>query len=137
MKSWAIIEDSSNEEASIVAANEEDMVMGNPDASNAPQETDSVLFTLATVCRKADTVISRFEQMNINEVIEVIVNCNPTAGNIVEGHKIPLPKFLKTKKAAQVSLLVGFLLYYSKVFFQREKEKAGRCVEVIQVNLYH
>ncbi len=111
--------------------------MGNPDASNAPQKTDSVLFTLATVRCKADTVISCFEQMNIDEVVEVIVNRNPTASNIVEGHKIPLPKFLKTKKAAQVSLLVGFLLYYPKVFFQREKEKAERRAEAIQVNLYH
>ncbi len=111
--------------------------MGNPDASNVPQETDSVLFTLATVRRKADTVISRFEQMNIDEDVDVIVNRDPTSGNIVEGHKITLPKFLKTKKAAQVSLLVGFLLYYPKVFFQREKEKAERRAEAIQVNLYH
>ncbi len=114
--------------------------MGNPDASNALQETDSVLFTLATVRCKADTVISQFEQMNIDEDVDVIVNRDPTSGNIVEGHKITLPKFLKTKKAAQaaqVSLLVGFLLYYPKVFFQREKEKAEHRAEAIQVNLYH
>ena len=42
------------------------------------------------------------------------VNRDPTAGNIVEGHKVPLPKFLKNKKAAQaaqVRLLVSFILY--------------------------
>ncbi len=114
--------------------------MGNHDASNVLQETDSVLFTLATVRRKADTIISHFEQMNIDEDVKVIVNRDPTASNIVEGYKIPLPKFLKTKKAsqaAQVSLLVSFLLFYSKVFFQREKEKAEHHAEVIQVNLYH
>ncbi len=87
------------------------MVMGNPDASNAPQETDSVLFTLATVCHKADTIISRFEQMNIGKDVNVIVNRDPSSGNIIEGHKITLPKVLKNKKvaqAAQVSLLVMF-----------------------------
>ncbi|PBK82034.1 hypothetical protein ARMGADRAFT_1038919 [Armillaria gallica] len=123
-KSWAIVKDSSDEEASIVAATEEDMVMGNPDASNAPQETDLVLFTLATVRHKADTVISRFEQMNIDEDVDVIVNCDPTSGNIIEGHKIMLPKFLKNKKVAQAA--------QSKVFFQREKEKAECCAEAIQ-----
>ncbi|PBK85013.1 hypothetical protein ARMGADRAFT_1087917 [Armillaria gallica] len=96
-KSWAIIEDSSDEEASVVTANKEDMVMGKPDASNAPQETDS---------------------MNIDEDINVIVNRNPTASNIVKGHKIPLPKFLKTKKAAQAA--------------QREKEKEEHHAEAIQ-----
>ncbi len=45
--------------------------MGNSDAFNAPQETDSVLFTLAIVCWKADTIILCFEQMNIDKVIEV------------------------------------------------------------------
>ncbi|KAK0229591.1 hypothetical protein EDD85DRAFT_794076 [Armillaria nabsnona] len=118
VKSRAIAEDSSNKEASVIAANEEDTVMGNPNASNALQETDSVLFTLATVHCKADTVISHFEQMNIDEDVEVIVNRNPTAGHIVEGHKIRLPKFLKTKKAAQAA--------------QREKEKAEHRAEAIQ-----
>ncbi|SJL16069.1 uncharacterized protein ARMOST_19585 [Armillaria ostoyae] len=102
-KSRAIIEDLSDEEASVVAATEEDMIMGNPDASSAPPETDPVLISSAAICRKADTVISRFEQMNIDEDVDVIVNCDPTAGNIVEGHKVPLPKFLKNKKAAQAA----------------------------------
>ncbi|SJL14285.1 uncharacterized protein ARMOST_17741 [Armillaria ostoyae] len=99
----AIIEDSSNEEASIVAATEEDTVMGNPDAPSAPLETDSVLIPSATIHCKADTVILCFEQMNIDEDIDVIVNRDPAAGNIVEGHKVPLPKFLKNKKAAQAA----------------------------------
>ncbi|SJL16567.1 uncharacterized protein ARMOST_20093 [Armillaria ostoyae] len=114
-KSRAIIEDLSDEEASIIAATEEDTVMGNPDASSAPPETDPVLIPSAAIRRKADTVISRFEQMNIDEDVDVIVNRDPTAGNIVEGHKVPLPKFLKNKKAAQ-----------------REKEKAERRAEAIQ-----
>ncbi|SJL17808.1 uncharacterized protein ARMOST_21370 [Armillaria ostoyae] len=117
-KSRAIIEDSSDEEASVVAATEEDTIMGNPDASSAPPETDPVLIPSAAIRRKADTVISRFEQMNIDEDVDVIVNRDPTAGNIVEGHKVPLPKFLKNKKAAQAA--------------QREKEKAERCAEAIQ-----
>ncbi|SJL18293.1 uncharacterized protein ARMOST_21879 [Armillaria ostoyae] len=117
-KSRAIIEDSSNEEASVVAATEEDTIMGNPDASSAPPETDPVLIPSAAIRRKADTVISRFEQMNIDEDVDVIVNRDPTAGNIVEGHKVPLPKFLKNKKAAQAA--------------QREKEKAERRAEAIQ-----
>ncbi|SJL18151.1 uncharacterized protein ARMOST_21725 [Armillaria ostoyae] len=117
-KSRAIIEDLSDEEASIVAATEEDTIMGNPDASSAPPETDPVLIPSAAIRRKADTVISHFEQMNINEDVDVIVNRDPTAGNIVKGHKVPLPKFLKTKKAAQAA--------------QREKEKAERCAEAIQ-----
>ncbi len=71
MKSRAIVKDSSDKEASVIAAIKEDTVMGNSDASNAPQETDSVLFTLAIVCCKADTIISCFEQMNIDEIIEV------------------------------------------------------------------
>ncbi|SJL18077.1 uncharacterized protein ARMOST_21649 [Armillaria ostoyae] len=114
-KSRAIIEDLSDEEASVVAATEEDTIMGNPDASSAPPETDPVLIPSAAIHRKADTVISRFEQMNIDEDVDVIVNRDPTAGNIVEGHKVPLPKFLKNKKAAQ-----------------REKEKAERRAEAIQ-----
>ncbi|SJL19068.1 uncharacterized protein ARMOST_22675 [Armillaria ostoyae] len=118
-KSRAIIEDSSDEEASVVAATEEDTIMGNPDASSAPPETDPVLIPSAAIRRKADTVISRFEQMNIDEDVDVIVNRDPTAGNIVEGHKVPLPKFLKNKKAAQAA--------------QREKEKAERRAEAIQV----
>ncbi|SJL18829.1 uncharacterized protein ARMOST_22430 [Armillaria ostoyae] len=117
-KSRAIIEDSSDEEASIVTATEEDTIMGNPDASSAPPETDPVLIPSAAIRRKADTVISRFEQMNIDEDVDVIVNRDPTAGNIVEGHKVPLPKFLKNKKAAQAA--------------QREKEKAERRAEAIQ-----
>ncbi|SJL18291.1 uncharacterized protein ARMOST_21877 [Armillaria ostoyae] len=117
-KSRAIIEDSSDEEASVVAATEEDTIMGNPDASSAPPETDLVLIPSAAIRRKADTVISRFEQMNIDEDVDVIVNRDPTAGNIVEGHKVPLPKFLKNKKAAQAA--------------QREKEKAERRAEAIQ-----
>ncbi|SJL16093.1 uncharacterized protein ARMOST_22520 [Armillaria ostoyae] len=117
-KSRAIIEDSSDEEASIVAATEEDTIMGNPDASSAPPETDPVLIPSAAIRRKADTVISRFEQMNIDKDIDVIVNCDPAAGNIVEGHKVLLPKFLKNKKAAQAA--------------QREKEKAERRAEAIQ-----
>ncbi|SJK98296.1 uncharacterized protein ARMOST_01560 [Armillaria ostoyae] len=117
-KSRAIIEDSSDEEASIVTATEEDTIMGNPDASSAPPETDPVLIPSAAIRRKADTVISRFEQMNIDEDVDVIVNRDPTAGNIVEGHKVPLPKFLKNKKAAQAA--------------QREKEKAERHAEAIQ-----
>ncbi|SJL14204.1 uncharacterized protein ARMOST_17659 [Armillaria ostoyae] len=117
-KSRAIIEDSSDEDASVVAATEEDTIMGNPDASSAPPETDPVLIPSAAIRRKADTVISRFEQMNIDEDVDVIVNRDPTAGNIVEGHKVPLPKFLKTKKAAQAA--------------QREKEKAERRAEAIQ-----
>ncbi|PBK84805.1 hypothetical protein ARMGADRAFT_1036753 [Armillaria gallica] len=120
----AIVEDLSDEEASIVAATEEDTVMGSPDASNALQETDLVLFTLATVHRKDDTIISRFEQMNIDEDVNVIVNHNPTSSNIIEGHKITLPKFLKNKKVAQAA--------QSKVFFQREKEKAKHRAEAIQ-----
>ncbi|SJL04174.1 uncharacterized protein ARMOST_07534 [Armillaria ostoyae] len=114
-KSRAIIEDLSDEEASVITATEEDTVMGNPDASSALPETDSVLIPSATIHRKADTVISRFEQMNIDEDVNVIVNRNPTAGNIVEGHKVSLPKFLKNKKAAQ-----------------REKEKVEHRAEVIQ-----
>ncbi|SJL17224.1 uncharacterized protein ARMOST_20770 [Armillaria ostoyae] len=117
-KSRAIIEDSSDEEASVVAATEEDTIMGNPDASSTPPETDPVLIPSAAIRRKADTVISRFEQMNIDEDVDVIVNRDPTAGNIVEGHKVPLPKFLKNKKAAQAA--------------QREKEKAERRAEAIQ-----
>ncbi|SJL08052.1 uncharacterized protein ARMOST_11411 [Armillaria ostoyae] len=117
-KSRAIIEDSSDEEASIVAATEEDTIMGNPDASSAPPETDPVLIPSAAIRHKADTVISRFEQMNIDEDVDVIVNRDPTAGNIVEGHKVPLPKFLKNKKAAQAA--------------QREKEKVERRAEAIQ-----
>ncbi|SJL18988.1 uncharacterized protein ARMOST_22602 [Armillaria ostoyae] len=117
-KSRAIIKDSSDEEASVVAATEEDMIMGNPDASSAAPETDLVLIPSAAIRRKADTVISRFEQMNIDEDVDVIVNRDPTAGNIVEGHKVPLPKFLKNKKAAQAA--------------QREKEKAERRAEAIQ-----
>ncbi|SJL06238.1 uncharacterized protein ARMOST_09574 [Armillaria ostoyae] len=116
--SRAIIEDSSDEEASVVAATEEDTIMGNPDASSAPPETDPVLIPSAAIRRKADTVISRFEQMNIDEDVDVIVNRDPTAGNIVDGHKVPLPKFLKNKKAAQAA--------------QREKEKAERRAEAIQ-----
>ncbi|SJL18334.1 uncharacterized protein ARMOST_21920 [Armillaria ostoyae] len=102
-KSRAIIEDSSDEEASVVAATEEDTIMGNPDASSAPPETDPVLIPSAAIRRKADTVISRFEQMNIDEDVDVIVNRDPTAN----------------KKAAQAA--------------QREKEKAERRAEAIQV----
>ncbi|PBK84995.1 hypothetical protein ARMGADRAFT_1087905 [Armillaria gallica] len=91
-KSWAIIEDLSDKEASIVAANKEDTVM-------------------ATVHCKADTIISHFEQMNIDEDVEVIVNRDPTTSNIIEGHKILLPKFLKNKKL-------------SRLLRPREKEKA-------------
>ncbi|KAK0479478.1 hypothetical protein IW261DRAFT_1564114 [Armillaria novae-zelandiae] len=65
--------------ASIVVAAEEDTVMGNLDASSAPPETDP---------------------MNIDDELEIIVNRDPSSGNIVEGHKIPFPKFLKNKKAA-------------------------------------
>ncbi|SJL15890.1 uncharacterized protein ARMOST_19398 [Armillaria ostoyae] len=117
-KSRAIIKDSSDEEASVVAATEEDTIMGNPDASSAPPETDPVLIPSAAIRRKADTVILCFEQMNIDEDVDVIVNRDPTAGNIVEGHKVLLPKFLKNKKAAQAA--------------QREKEKAERRAEAIQ-----
>ncbi|KAK0214634.1 hypothetical protein EDD85DRAFT_798901 [Armillaria nabsnona] len=120
----AIVEDLSDKEASVVVATEEDTVMGNPDASNALQETDSVLFTLATVRHKADTVISRFEQMNIDEDVDIIVNRDPTSSDIVEGHRITLPKFLKNKKVAQAA--------QSKVFFQRKKEKAEHHAEAIQ-----
>ncbi|KAK0216720.1 hypothetical protein EDD85DRAFT_962114 [Armillaria nabsnona] len=83
--------------ANVVAATKEDTVMGNPDVSNVPQETDS---------------------MKINEDVDIIVNRNPTSGNIVEGHKITLPKFLKNKKVAQAA--------------QREKEKAEHHAEAIQ-----
>ncbi|SJL15886.1 uncharacterized protein ARMOST_19394 [Armillaria ostoyae] len=114
----AIIEDSSDEEASVVAATEEDTIMGNPDASSTPPETDPVLIPSAAICRKADTIILCFEQMNIDKDVDVIVNRDPTASNIVEGHKVPLPKFLKNKKAAQAA--------------QREKEKAERRAEAIQ-----
>ncbi|KAK0454185.1 uncharacterized protein EV420DRAFT_1481626 [Desarmillaria tabescens] len=100
-KSCPTIEDSSEEEASVIAAAEEDTVMGNPDASGASQETDLVLFPSATIHRKADTMIAHFQQMAIDDEVEIVVNCDPTAGNIVEGHKVPLPKFLKNKKAAQ------------------------------------
>ncbi|SJL16825.1 uncharacterized protein ARMOST_20354 [Armillaria ostoyae] len=89
--------------------------MGNPDASSASPETDSVLIPSATIHRKADTIISCFEQMNINKDIDVIVNCDLAASNIVEGHKVPLPKCLTNKKPAQ-----------------REKEKAEHHAEAIQ-----
>ncbi|PBK83814.1 hypothetical protein ARMGADRAFT_1089040 [Armillaria gallica] len=92
-KSWAIVEDLSNEEASIVTATKEDMVMGNSNASNVPQESDL---------------------MNIDEDVDVIVNHDPTSGNIIEGHKITLLKFLKNKKASQAA--------------QREKEKATKVI---------
>ncbi|KAK0185572.1 hypothetical protein F5146DRAFT_1144081 [Armillaria mellea] len=49
--SKAIIKDTSKEEASVVAATKEDIVMGNLEASNTPPETDS---------------------MNINDEVEVI-----------------------------------------------------------------
>ncbi|PBK59875.1 hypothetical protein ARMSODRAFT_1027012 [Armillaria solidipes] len=91
---------------------------GNPDASSAPPETDSVFIPSATIHRKADTIISHFERMNIDEDANVIVNRDLSAGNIVKGHKVSLPKFLKNKKAAQAA--------------QREKEKTGRCAEAIQ-----
>ncbi|SJL14308.1 uncharacterized protein ARMOST_17764 [Armillaria ostoyae] len=117
-KSRAIIKDSSDEEASVIAATEEDTIMGNPDASSAPPETDPVLIPSATIHRKADTIILRFEQMNIDKDINVIINHDPAASNIVKGHKVPLPKFLKNKKAAQAA--------------QREKEKAERRAEAIQ-----
>ncbi|PBK85504.1 hypothetical protein ARMGADRAFT_1036258 [Armillaria gallica] len=78
----AIIEDLFDEEASIVTATEEDTVMGNPDAYNVLQKTDS---------------------MNINKDVDVIVNHDSTSGNIIEGHKITLPKFLKNKKASQAA----------------------------------
>ncbi|PBK87890.1 hypothetical protein ARMGADRAFT_1034492 [Armillaria gallica] len=78
----AIIEVSSDEEASVIVENEKDTVMGNPDASNALQETDS---------------------MNIDEDVNIIVNHDPTASNIVEEHQVPLCKFLKTRKAAQAA----------------------------------
>ncbi|SJL11284.1 uncharacterized protein ARMOST_14687 [Armillaria ostoyae] len=97
-KSRAIIEDSSDEDASIVAATEEDTIMGNPDASSAPPETDPVLIPSAAIRRKADTVISRFEQMNIDEDVDVIVNRDPTAGNIVEGHKVRFPSSSRTRR---------------------------------------
>ncbi len=83
---------------------------------------------------------SIFKAQLLRPSYSVIVNRNPTTSNIVEGHKIPLSKFLKNKKAtqaAQVNLLVMFFLFYSKVFFQREKEKAECHVEAIQVILYH
>ncbi|SJL18064.1 uncharacterized protein ARMOST_21636 [Armillaria ostoyae] len=95
-KSKAIVKDLSDKEASIVTATEEDTVM-------------------ATIRHKADTIISCFEWLNINEDINVIVNCDLAAGNIIEGHKVPLPKCLTNKKAAQ-----------------REKEKAEQRVEAIQ-----
>ncbi|KAK0473306.1 hypothetical protein IW261DRAFT_1570082 [Armillaria novae-zelandiae] len=88
-KSKATMEGSSDEEASVIVA-AEDTVMGNLDASSAPPETDL---------------------MNINNELEIIVNRNPSSGNIVEGHKIPFPKFLKNKKAALAA--------------QRDREKAG------------
>ncbi|SJL15904.1 uncharacterized protein ARMOST_19412 [Armillaria ostoyae] len=82
--------------ASVVAATEEDTIMGSPDASSVPPETDS---------------------MNIDEEVEIIVNHDPATGNIIEGHKVSLPKFLKNKKATQAA--------------QREKEKAEQHAEVV------
>ncbi|KAK0464096.1 hypothetical protein IW261DRAFT_1575392 [Armillaria novae-zelandiae] len=110
-KSKATIEGSSDEEASVITAAKEDTVMGNLDASSAPPETDPVLFNPAGAHRVADTIISCFAQMNIDNELEIIVNRNPSSGNIVEGHKIPFPKFLKNKKAALAA--------------QRDREKAG------------
>ncbi|KAK0211355.1 hypothetical protein DFS33DRAFT_1379320 [Desarmillaria ectypa] len=85
----AVIEDSSDEEARVIAATEEDTVMGNPDASSALPEADS---------------------MAIDEDVEIIVNRDPAAGNVVEGHK-----------AAQAA--------------QREKRKSECHAEVAEVTI--
>ncbi|KAK0216723.1 hypothetical protein EDD85DRAFT_962124 [Armillaria nabsnona] len=98
-KSKAIVEDTSDDEpATIVLVGiEEDTMMGNADASSANPDTDTVSIPfLAAIMHTADEVIACIQQMSIDNEVEIIVNKDLTAGNIVEGHKVA-PKFKKSK----------------------------------------
>lgn len=76
---------------------EEDTKMGNPNASSAIPDTNMVSFLfLADIVDIADEIIACIAQMSINDKVEIVVNKDPTAGNIVEGHKIA-SKVKKTK----------------------------------------
>lgn len=52
-------------------------------------------FLAAIVCT-ADEVIARIQQMSIDDEVKIIVNKDPTSGNIVDRHKVA-PKFKKNK----------------------------------------
>ncbi|SJL11277.1 uncharacterized protein ARMOST_14680 [Armillaria ostoyae] len=106
-KSKAIVKDSLDEEASIIAATEEDTVMGNPDASSVLLKTDSVLIPSATIHRKANTIISCFEQMNINEDIDVIVNHDPVTKKAAQREKEKVEHHAEALQAAEATIAKG------------------------------
>ncbi|KAK0446597.1 uncharacterized protein EV420DRAFT_1484028 [Desarmillaria tabescens] len=96
-KSKAIVEDSSDDEPPALVAIEEDTVMGNADTPCTILDTDTVSISfLAAIARTADEVIARLQQMSIDDEVEIVVNKDPSSGNIVEGRKV-LPKFKKNK----------------------------------------
>ncbi|KAK0438681.1 uncharacterized protein EV420DRAFT_1486614 [Desarmillaria tabescens] len=96
-KSKAIVEDSSDDEPPALVAIEEDTVMGNADTPCTILDTDTVSISfLAAIARTADEVIARLQQMSIDDEVEIVVNKDPSLGNIVEGCKV-LPKFKKNK----------------------------------------
>ncbi|KAK0454013.1 uncharacterized protein EV420DRAFT_1645243 [Desarmillaria tabescens] len=110
-KSKAIIEDSSDDEPPALVAIEEDTVMGNADTPCTILDTDtvSISFLAAIVCT-ADEVIACLQQMSIDDEVEIMVNKDPSSGNIVEGHKV-LPKFKKNKVKEDACAEVIFLPY--------------------------
>ncbi|KAK0441731.1 uncharacterized protein EV420DRAFT_1649966 [Desarmillaria tabescens] len=96
-KSKAIVEDSSDDEPPALVAIEEDTVMGNADTPCTILDTDTVSISfLAAIACTADEVIARLQQMSIDDEVEIMVNKDPSSGNIIEGRKV-LPKFKKNK----------------------------------------
>ncbi|KAG7440801.1 uncharacterized protein BT62DRAFT_923831 [Guyanagaster necrorhizus] len=75
-KSKAIAKNTSDEEASTVAAMEEDTIMGNLNIPASTQPTDLMV---------------------IDDDVKIVINQDPSSGNIIEGHKVSLPKFIKHK----------------------------------------
>ncbi|KAK0215924.1 hypothetical protein EDD85DRAFT_798551 [Armillaria nabsnona] len=85
-KSKAVVEDMSDDEPAMIVlvGIKEDTVMGNADASSANPDTDTVSISFLAAI------------MSIDDKVEIVVNKDLTAGNIVEGHKVT-PKFKKSK----------------------------------------
>ncbi len=72
-----------------------------------PQPTLTLIRYLAAIARTADEVIARIQQMSIDDEVQIVVNKDPTAGNIVEGHKVA-PKFKKNKAKENVVCLLNY-----------------------------
>ncbi len=100
---------SDDEPATIVLVGiKEDTVMGNADASSANPDTDTVSIPfLAAIACTADEVIAHIQQMSIDDEVEIVVNKDPTTGNIVEGHKVA-PKFKKNKAKENAVCLLNY-----------------------------